>query len=220
MTSSVQNPTAAQSILNDPNTMDFAKKTGLGGLIGMIVGSPLLGAAGGALYALFSKGGGMPEGMSSVLNQVGDRFGVDLSDPKAAVQTLGKRIFGDGTQEAPSREANHQAANAAYDKGQTTSGFKIPGWLKIGGIALAGMVGLDLFSSMFQNMAYGGGPLGVLGGFDPTMGMGMAMDPTMAFSSPWYNGFSGGLLNNPLTNLLLLGGGAFAISKLASRKSE
>lgn len=228
MKADAANPNILQKIMGDPGSMDVVKKTGIGGLIGMVLGKPKTGLLGGLLYGLFNKGGGMSDGMKSVINSAGEMFGVDASKMENITKSLGDTLFGNrpsGSQEA-SGEAHRQAAADQHAKGETSSGIKIPSWLKVGGLAVAGLLGVDLFSNMFQSLPFmfGGGANMMMDPMAMMYGGGNMMDPMASFSMPWYNGFSGGMFNNPLMDLLkgglLLGGGALLVSKLTSSKSE
>lgn len=197
----------AQNILKNPNLL---RDSAVGGMIGMLVRSPVLGALGGAAYNLF-KAPGMAEGMRSVAQ---DALGGLRTEGgvQGALDVLGKSLFG-GTagRTRPDPERAKVGAAAAEKK----SG--IPGWAKWLGL---GGGALMLSNALFDNFSMNGFGNPLFGGYgmhpfmdpmagmmDPMgMGMGMGMAPTL--------NLLGGM---GLTDLLLAGGVGYAGYKLLTR---
>jgi hypothetical protein len=152
---------------------------GLGGLIGMFLGQPILGALGGLAYKLFST-----EGLADSAGKIlGDAAG---GDPLAA---FGK-WFG-GSPAAEKADTGATAGTTAEPKAapeQKSGG--LPGWVKALGIGVAGLTALnfvqDNVGSTFMGMPYGMG-MGGMGGFGGFGGFGMPF-----LGQPYYGGFGFG----------------------------
>jgi hypothetical protein len=125
--------TAQRPGLSEAHQRELLKGAGIGGLIGLFLGNPILGALGGAAFKLFTT-----EGMSEGMNQALQGFGKDFD-----LQGLNKTLFGADAPPKARPNGDRARANARNEK----SG--IPGWLKTAGIAV---LGLGLFNTIFDNV--------------------------------------------------------------------
>lgn len=191
-------------ILVNPNLL---RDTAIGLGLGLLMGRPLLGAAGGAGYNLFSTPG-MADGMKSAAQDafhgVGAQGGVE-----EALRALGKTLFG-GADGAKTR-AEPAAAESNAKQAEQKSG--IPGWAKW---ALGGAGAIALMNNVFDPLAMNGFGNPWYGGYgmDPFMGaMGPMMGPAMMGPMPASNLFFG----MDLVDLLIAGGLAAGAHHLMKR---